>query len=108
MEKFSGRIEVGQPAIIIASVQAPQLVGCTVEVLAYLGTGDSVEFERGRTMHNPQGNRMWYVRLEGATYVTVNGLRTKTGAIREQHLMPIPPLDDEQLSKETENNMEAV
>lgn len=106
MEFFNGKVEAGKPAIILKSVQAPQLVGAVVDVIAYMGTGDSTEFEQGRHLHNPEGNRMWYVKLENQKYQTVNGLLTDTGCIREQWLMPIPPLKDEQLQKETEKELE--
>lgn len=111
MESFNNRLEVGMLAMVIGCTN-PDYIGSIVTVEEFVKAGLSMNQHFEGTYR--QGVRVVApvdcVRVSGFSggATTAEGYNSKPGVgfFYHQHLMPLPPLGDEQLQKETEKELE--
>lgn len=104
MERFNNKIEPGQPAMIIKTRQPENsyLIGRIVVVEALTQTGGTIPEQYVDKSQYETVNCKVEGAIAASTGFKMNGIAEGYMHIAQVHLMPLPPLPEEELAKDKE------
>jgi hypothetical protein len=110
MQSFGGKLEIGQLAMVINTRHAENrhLIGTTVTVEGFMETGEILPAQfcvpGRRSSWKAVGRMVIATGVDSSNTVVIKN----HSVFEENHLMPLPPLDDDVIIESTEKPKETA